>query len=83
VELLVLVAALVGTFGIAFGVSRLVLGFALNAMAGQVTVPAVGAPWRRVALLVGLFVLLYLVPGLAAAAVRSPAVVVVRHLLGH
>lgn len=82
-ELLVLTVALAGTFGIALGLSRLVLGFTLSAMSGHVSFAIPAWPWRRIAMLAGLFCLLYLIPGLADAAGRSQAGVIVRHLLGH
>jgi hypothetical protein len=83
VEMGLFVVVLAGSFGIALGLSRLVLGLVLNAMAGQSTPPMFAVHWRRVAFVAGLFCLWYLVPSLAAAASRSVPVVVLRHLLGN
>jgi hypothetical protein len=82
VEIVVLVTALTIGFVIALALSRFVLGTILDAMAGRRPLAAFGVQWRRVAFVGSLFWLWYLVPGLAAAAHRSTAAVIFRHLLG-
>ena len=82
VEIMILAAALGVSFGLALGVSRVVLGAVLDAMSGQRLLGGLQVQWRRVAFAASLFWLWYFVPGLAAAAHRSTAVVLFRHLLG-
>jgi hypothetical protein len=80
VEIVILVAALVASFGIGLGVSRFVLGFVFARMAGDRTV-GVTLHWRRIAFAAGLFWLWYLVPTLAAAATAPSGLL--RQLLGN
>jgi hypothetical protein len=81
VEIVILATALVVSFGIALGVSRLLLGLVLTRMTGNGSVAGVTVHWRRVAFAAGLFWLWYLVPTLAAAA-TAPASLF-RQLLGN
>jgi hypothetical protein len=83
VGILVLFCALAIGFAAALGLSRLVLGAVLNTMTGQRSPALVTIQWRRIAFVAGLFWLWYLVPTLAAAATRSTAAVIFRHLLGN
>lgn len=82
VEIMILMAALAVSFGLALGLSRMILGAVLDAMSGQSVFEGLHVQWRRVAFVASLFWLWYFVPGLAAAAQHSTAVVLFRHLLG-
>jgi hypothetical protein len=80
VEIVILVTALVVSFGIGIGVSRFVLGAVLARMTGQTTA-GVTLHWRRIAFAAGLFWLWYFVPTLAAAATGPTSLF--RQLLGN
>jgi len=82
VEIMILLAALGVSFALALGMARVVLGAVLDAMSGQRVLGGLHVRWRRVAFVASLFWLWYFVPGLAAAAHKSTAVVLFRHLLG-
>jgi hypothetical protein len=82
VEVIVLAVALAGSIGLALGLGRLVLGTILDLMVGRPVLAGVTVQWRRVAFVAGLFWLWYLVPAIAAAATKSSAAVIIRHLLG-
>lgn len=80
-EIVILTVALVVSFGIALGLSRLLLGLVLNRMTGVAYFGGIAVQWRRVVFAAGLFWLWYLVPTLAAAA-TAPASLL-RQLLGN
>jgi hypothetical protein len=81
-EVIVLAVALAVSLGLALGLARMILGTILDLMVGRPALGGVTLQWRRVAFVAGLFWLWYLVPTLAAAATKSSAAVIIRHLLG-
>lgn len=80
-EIVILVTALVVSFGIGLGLSRFVLGVLLARMTGDRTLAGVTLHWRRIGFAAGLFWLWYLVPTLAAAATAPSSLM--RQLLGN